>query len=196
MARSPESLLISSFPAEIVHGCAMLFQLCSIEGSSSQVYWRYPLHLASLLRVGPHVHSFRKLHRIPLLLPLASFEHMQSIPATLILSPTILDGYIPDAFSIFFWWCCMLILLMFQRQSQPQPPNLDCKGLAEAVASGNQLSRSVQAMVCWMPGKAASSGINTSPKNLKNLKLIHSCYTCSIIIAVQPRLLNITKLLT
>lgn len=57
-----------------------LFQLCS----SRQVFYCCPLlPFGSLFRAGPHVHSLRKLHQIPLLLPAASFKLLQSIPATL-----------------------------------------------------------------------------------------------------------------
>lgn len=122
MARSPESLLISSFRSETVYG----FSNFVLAGSSRQVFYCCPLlPFGSLLRAGPHVHSLLKLHQIPLLLPAASFKLLQSIPATLDFSHHL--GCLHP-------WCffcsgvimckqgCWHMLTFRVRQSKSQPP--------------------------------------------------------------------------
>ena len=72
MERSPESLLISSFRSQTVHGFSNLVLAVPFMFHLWQVFSRCPLlPFGSLLRAGPHVHSLRRLHQIPLLPPFA-----------------------------------------------------------------------------------------------------------------------------
>lgn len=171
MARSPESLLISSFRSETVYG----FSNFVLAGSSRQVFYCCPLlPFGSLLRAGPHVHSLLKLHQIPLLLPAASFKLLQSIPATLDFSHHL------GCLHPWCFFCSGVIMckqgcwhmLTFQSQTikVPTPKIWMAKGWQNLwlflETHSNPLPHSVQAAVCWMPGKAAveAGSLWRSPK--------------------------------
>ena len=161
MARSPESLLISSFGSETVYG----FSNFVLAGKFSIVVLCCPLVLCFVLALmSIHCGNCTKFLCCFQLL-LLSFCNLF---LQLLISPTILDVYIPDAFSAVVSSCISRDADVSESDNQsPNPQNLDGKGLAKPVAfPGNPLPHSVQAAVCWMPGKAAveAGSLWRSPK--------------------------------